>query len=139
MSDTEGTAYVWLRTHGGAQFIPLGPRGEIVLWPSRAGVEKWDVIYAPPRGEWSRLHSCLDTASAVAQAETEAEARSGGLNVTRSASWRKKQVSDQQRDLAASMGLALPDGKGVRAGDVSDLITTAVASRKLDRFLPKSG
>jgi superfamily II DNA or RNA helicase len=129
------TAYAWLRTAGGVQFIPLGGNGEILLWPSRDGDEKWDVAYAPPRGTWERLHEGLDLGMAMAWAETEATDRSN-LNMTKSASWRKKPASEKQLRVAAYLGFQIPEG--ARAGLVSELIDRAVASRKLDRFLPST-
>lgn len=127
-------AYSWLRTNAGVQFIPLGDNGEIVLWPARDEPEKWDVAYAPPRGTWERLHTGLDLGIAMAWAETEASDRSS-LNMTRSASWRKKPASPKLIGLLKYAGKEVPDG--VRAGLASDLFAVTVASRKLDRFVPR--
>jgi superfamily II DNA or RNA helicase len=129
-------AYSWLRTHAGVQFIPLGDNGEIVLWPSSCDAEKWDVAYAPPRGTWERLHECLDLGMAMAWAETEATDRSS-LNMTKSAAWRKKPASPKLVGLLRYAGQSVPDG--IRAGLASDLFAVTIASRKLDRFVPKSG
>lgn len=138
-------AYSWLRTHGGIQFIALGGKGEIVLWPSREP-EKWDVAYVPPNGtvqsvragqaRWDRLHAGLDLGMAMAWAETEATDRSD-LNMTKTAAWRKKPASEKQVKVLRYLGIAAPDG--LRAGLASNLIDVATASRKLDPFLPKSG
>jgi superfamily II DNA or RNA helicase len=129
-------AYSWLRTHGGVQFIPLGDTGEILIWPSREETEKWDVAYAPPRGNWERLHEGLDLGMAMAWAETEAMDRSS-LNMTKSAAWRKKPASPKLVGLLRYAGKTVPDG--IRAGLASDLFAVTIASRKLDRFVPKSG
>lgn len=129
-------AYAWMRTPGGVQFIGLGGNGEILLWPSANEPEKWDVAYAPPRGNWERLHTDLDLGIAMAWAETEADDRSG-LNMTKSASWRKKPASEKQLGLLRYLGVNPPEG--LRAGDASNLIDTAMASRKLDRYLPRTG
>ena len=128
-------AYSWLRTNAGVQFIPLGGEGEIVIWPNRDEAEKWDVAYAPPRGTWERLHEGLDLGMAMAWAETEATDRSS-LNMTKSASWRKKPASPKLIGLLRYAGQTVPDG--IRAGLASDLFAVTVASRKLDRFVPRS-
>lgn len=128
-------AYSWLRTRGGVQFIPLGDNGEILLWPSRDEAEKWDVAYAPPRGDWKRLHTGLDLGIAMAWAETEATDRSS-LNMTRTAAWRKKPASPKILGLLRYAGQQVPDG--IRMGLASDLFAVTIASRKLDRFLPRS-
>ena len=127
-------AYSWLRTHGGVQFIPLGDNGEILLWPNRDEAEKWDVAYAPPRGKWERLHEGLDLGIAMAWAETEATDRSE-LNMTRTASWRKKPASPKLVGLLRYAGQNVPDG--IRAGLASDLFAVTIASRKLDPFMPR--
>jgi hypothetical protein len=128
-------AYSWLRTRGGVQFIPLGDNGEILLWPNRDEAEKWDVAYAPPRGNWERLHTGLDLGIAMAWAETEATDRSS-LNMTRTAAWRKKPASPKILGLLKYAGQQVPDG--IRMGLASDLFAVTIASRKLDRFLPRS-
>lgn len=125
-------AYSWLRTNAGVQFIPLGDNGEILIWPSKGGEEKWDVAYAPPRGNWERLHEGLDLGMAMAWAETEATDRSS-LNMTRTASWRKKPATPKLIGLLKYAGHTVPDG--IRAGIASDLFAVTIASRKLDRFV----
>ncbi|MFD8226919.1 DEAD/DEAH box helicase [Streptomyces massasporeus] len=129
------TAYSWLRTSGGVQFIPCGDNGEILLWPSRNEMEKWDVAYAPPQGNWERLHEGLDLGMAMAWAETEATDRAS-LNMTRTASWRKKPATEKQIKILRYAGYTVPDG--LRAGIASDLLAVTIASRKLDRFLPST-
>jgi hypothetical protein len=73
---------------------------------------------------------------AMAWAETEASDRSS-LNMTKSASWRKKPASPKLVGLLKYAGKTVPEG--IRAGLASDLFAVTVASRKLDRFVPKSG
>lgn len=126
-------AYRWLRTRAGVQFIPLGGNGEIVLWPS-AEEGLWDVALVPDksRQQWQRLHTGLDLSMAMAWGESEAEERSA-INTGKSASWRKKAASTAQLGFAQSLGCEVPEG--ARAGDVGDLISTALASRKIDRFV----
>lgn len=129
-------AYQWLRTKAGVQFIPLGGNGEIVLWPSRETEGLWDVVWAPSERKvpWKRLHESLDLGMAMAWGESEAEERSD-LNTGKAAAWRRKPPSEGQIRYARTLGHEV--GDGMRAGDVGDLISVAVASRKIDKFVPK--
>lgn len=131
-------AYQWLRTAGGVQFIPLGGAGEILLWPSQEA-EEWDVVHAPEdnyrRGPWVRLHTGLALSMAMAWGESEADERSL-LNTGKNASWRKKKASEGQLRYATRLLGREPD-ENLRAGEVGDLISTAVASRNIDRYLPR--
>jgi superfamily II DNA or RNA helicase len=124
-------AYQWLRTDKGVQFIPLGTQGELLLWPSDGGL--WDVVWAPAvRGEkWVRLHTGLELGMAMAWAESEADERSD-LNTSKAASWRRKPASDRQISYARTLGRPLSEG--ARAGEAGDVISVALASRKIDRF-----
>jgi hypothetical protein len=128
-------AYSWLRTAGGVQFVPLGDNGEIFLWPTRGEMEKWNVVYSPPRGQAEILHKGLDLGIAMAWAETEAMDRSS-LNMTKSAAWRKKPASPKLIGLLRYAGHTVPDG--IRAGLASDLYSVTVTSRKLDPYLPRT-
>jgi superfamily II DNA or RNA helicase len=130
-------AYQWLRTEKGVLFIPLGGSGEILLWPSQAeGL--WDVVHAPEdpatrrRGPWVRLHTALDNGMAMAWGESEAEERSL-INTGRKAAWRKKPASAAQRGHFALRGREVPED--ARAGEVGDMISVALASRVIDRYV----
>lgn len=128
-------AYQWLRTAAGIQFIPLGGSGEIILWP---GEEEglWDVVWAPEgRGRWQRLHTSLELSMAMAWGESEGEERSA-INTGKAASWRKKKASEAQVRFAGNLGQTVTED--MRAGEVGDLISTALASKKIDRFVPRS-
>lgn len=129
-------AYQWLRTAGGVQFIPLGGSGEILLWPS-AEAGQWDVVWAPEarKQPWQRLHTGLELGMAMAWGESEAEERSQ-LNTGKSAAWRRKKASDAQVNYART--LKCPAEDGMRAGEVGDMISVALASRKIDRWARKA-
>jgi superfamily II DNA or RNA helicase len=124
-------AYQWLRTKKGVQFIPLGGAGEILLWPAEG---LWDVVWAPAERKvpWQRLHTGLELSMAMAWGESEAEERSA-INTGKGASWRKKKASEAQVNYAARLGQDVPEG--ARAGEVGDLISVSLASRKIDRFV----
>lgn len=129
-------AYQWLRTVKGVQFIPLGSNGEVLLWPSQQeGL--WDVVWAPsqPKVPWERLHTGLELAPAMAWGESEAEERSD-LNTSRNASWRKRPASESQIRYARQFTRDVLEG--MRAGEVGDIISTGLASRKIDRYVPRS-
>lgn len=128
-------AYQWLRTRAGVQFIPLGGAGEILLWPCADTDGLWDVVHAPERGTWVRLHTCLDLGMAMAWGESEAEERSL-INTGKSASWRRKRASEAQLRFARNLGYE--PGEDNRAGDVGDMISTGLASRKIDRFVRRA-
>lgn len=124
-------AYQWLRTRGGVQFIPLGGNGEILLWPSAEIPGLWDVAWAPERGRWERLHTGLELGMAMAWGESEADERSA-INTGRAASWRKKRASEAQVRYARGLGFEVTED--MRAGEVGDMISVGIASRKIDRF-----
>lgn len=127
------TAYQWLSTAKGIQFIPLGGNGLIALWPCVDQEGLWDVVHVPEdKAPWQRLHTCLDLGMAMAWGESEAEERST-INTGKSASWRRKPASEAQVRYARTLRQEVPEG--ARAGEVGDLISIGLASRKVDRFV----
>lgn len=127
-----GSTQSWLMTRGGVLFIPAGEGGEVLLWQSQTpGL--WDVVHAPKAGKWIRLHEALPLGTASAWAESEADDLAG-FNVRKTASWRKKRPSEAQLDFAAQLRIDLP--KDVRSGELGNLISVALASKRIDRFLP---
>lgn len=127
-------AYQWLRTRQGVQFIPLGGSGYVALWPCTGQEGLWDVVLVPEERKtpWQRLHTCLDLGMAMAWGESEAEERSE-INTGKSAAWRRRAASPAQLRYAGNLGQTVTEG--ARAGDVADLISTGLASRKIDRFV----
>jgi hypothetical protein len=102
----------WLRTRGGVLFIPL-KGGFVVLWPSRDGEpDHWDVWGVP-------------------------EGPGKSVPLQRNADWRRQKVSPRMLAVARSMRLDV--GPGDRAGQVSDQMAIAQASRKLDHLLKGLG
>ena len=127
------TAYQWLTTSKGVQFIPLGGNGLVVLWPCAEQEGRWDVVHVPAdKSPWQRLHTCLDLGMAMAWGESEAEERSD-INTGKAASWRRKPASEAQVRYAQTLRQKVPEG--ARAGEVGDIISTGLASRKVDRFV----
>lgn len=121
----------WLRTGAGVMFIPA-EAGEVFLWPEDGGT--WTVAHAPKGEKWRRLHTGLTLGTAMAWAETEADELSG-FSVRRSASWKKTKASAPQLAFAATLGLDVPEK--ARKGEIGDMISTALASRKIDRYVGK--
>jgi hypothetical protein len=86
------------------------------------------------REPWQRLHTCLELGMALAWGESEADDRSS-VNTSKSASWRKKPPSEAQ--LRYAKQCRVQPEEGMRAGEVGDLISIALASRKVDKYMPK--
>lgn len=128
-----GSTQSWLMTKGGVLFIPAGEAGEVLLWASRTPGH-WDVVHAPKTGKWIRLHEGLPLGTAQAWSESEADDLAG-FNVRKTASWRKKKPSEAQLKFAGQLGINLPPD--VRSGDLGNLISVAIASRRIDKFLPR--
>lgn len=128
-----GSTQSWLMTRAGVLFIPAGESGEVLLWQSKTPGH-WDVVHAPKVGKWFRLHEALTLGTAQAWAETEADDLAG-FNVRKTASWRRKKPSEAQLNFASQLGIDLP--ADVRSGELGNLISVALASRKLDRYLPR--
>lgn len=127
------TAYQWLSTTRGIQFIPLGGNGLVALWPCVDQVGLWDVVHVPEgKQPWQRLHTCLDLGMAMAWGESEAEERSL-INTGKAASWRRKKASEAQLRMVSQFQFPVPEN--ARAGEVGDLISVGLASRKIDRFI----
>ncbi len=127
-----GSSQSWLTTPAGLMFIPAGD-GEVFLWSSeQTGL--WDVCYAPKRGKWEKIRSGLTLGTAQAWAETEADERAP-FNVRKTASWRRKKPSEAQLNFASQLRIDLPSD--VRSGDLGNLISVAMATRKFDRYMSR--
>jgi hypothetical protein len=126
-------AYQWLRTDKGVQFIPLGGNGLLLLWPCVDQEGLWDVVHVPEdKKPWQRLHTCLDLGMAMAWGESEADERSA-INTGKNASWRRKPASEAQIRYATNLHREISES--MRAGEVGDLISVGLASRRVDRFV----
>lgn len=128
-----GSSQSWLTTPSGLLFIPAGD-GEVFLWASdQPGL--WDVCYAPKSGKWQKVREGLPLGTATGWAETEADERAP-FNVRKGAAWRKKKPSEAQLGFARNLRIDLPTD--VRSGDLGNLISVALATRKFDRYLRRS-
>lgn len=120
----------WLRTAGGVMFIPAGDC-DILLWPNG---DAFDVAEAPRAGKWTRLHTSMPLEAAMGWAEVEAEDRGESIAL-RGASWRKRKAppTEPQCNLARGLGIVLTEG--TTKAQLSDLISVALTSRRVDRFV----
>lgn len=128
-----GSTSAWLQTPAGVWFIPTKDHF-VFLWPEvpdKTGpTDLWKVGVTPTRGkggEWRSRGDQIDIA--MAWAEAFAYDLDSSIS-SRTSSWRKKKPSDKMLDLAVALGI---DPAGLRAGELSDLITIALASRKFDK------
>lgn len=129
-----GSTSAWLRTYAGVWFLPAGERLVAILPAPRTGA--YDVIsmhrYHRGTGRWI-VRDVDDLAYAMAWAEGDV---SPGEKTTaaRERPWRAKRPSAAQLYAARRHGLALSDD--MLSGEVSNLITVAEASVRIDSGLP---
>lgn len=128
-----GSASAWLQTPAGVWFIPT-KNDYVVLWPEvpdkTSNTDLWKVGVTPVAakgGEWVIRGQSIDMA--MAWAESVACDIDSSIS-SRKAPWRKRKPSEKMTDFAVSLGI---DPDGLRAGEMSDLITISLASRKFDR------
>lgn len=127
----------WLRTQGGIYFLSAGADSYVFLSPSTALIGGWDVAWcskgrAKRDGGFSD-HIGVGMEYALAWGEELAVEKGGELMDTytsKGAPWRRRRATDKQLGLALSLGLTVdPD---IRAGDLSKVIDTHLASARID-------
>lgn len=128
---------VWLQTAGGYWFIPASG-GHVALLPGPGG--QYAVALFPPGGAPPKYSPpAPDITLAMALGEQHAAAadrRNGAHTATRDAVWRRRAApTGKQLALCERMRVAVPPG--ATAGDISDLISVKVASRRIDRHFPR--
>jgi superfamily II DNA or RNA helicase len=131
------SASVWLQTSGGYWFIPAGG-GYIALLPGPGG--QYAVALFPPGDSPPQYGRPVpELALAMALGEERASAMDGrGVARVRTASrdapWRRRNAAPSEKQLAACRRMRVAVPPGANAGDVSDLISVRVASRRIDRY-----
>lgn len=124
----------WLATKGGVMFISAGEY-TYFLWPSKAEAGGWDVCWIDKGGRASLTpHMGLPMELAMSWAEAEAEDH-GSFSVSRKAAWRKGKPSQAMVDYARMLGI--PDIESMGKSDLSDAISVAKESRRLDPQLAR--
>ena len=127
---------VWLQTPMGTWFIPAGDN-LVFLWPDEAVPGLWMIGVAASKGAPGAakpVASGLTMDWAIERAEwwarriVEKSSRGGRVD-SRRAGWRTRESSPQANNYARSLGCVVPPGAD--AGHVSDLISTALATRAL--------
>lgn len=127
----------WLRTQCGTYFLSAGNDAYVFLSPSAALIGNWDVAWcskgrAKRDGGFSE-HIGVGMEYALLWGEELASDMGGELMDTytsKGAPWRRKRATDKQLGLAESLGLTV--GPEIRAGDLSKLIDTHLASARID-------
>lgn len=137
----------WLRTRAGVFFLPAGVR-YIAIFPARPQTpEQWfdhfagrhfgyDVITMHKdqlHTERALVEGIPDLSYAMAWAEgdlTPAEK----TTATKERSWQARPPTDKMRGLAERLQIWVPPG--ARMGEVSNMITLALATKRIDGHLP---
>lgn len=119
----------WLRTPRGVWFLQAGD-DLVFLTPDASGEPgRYAVARCPVyRAGGEFLHTGLDLDMAMSWGEDVAS--DGAVLTRKSASWRKREPSGGQLGKATGLGVVVPPG--ATRGDVADLITTALATVRLD-------
>jgi len=122
----------WLTTRAGILFISCGDT-EVFLFKNRDDPTLMDVVGMVQGQQYPVRHpehQGLDLSTAMAWGEVVAEDIQG-FSTSRSASWRKNKPSERQVELARRWGV---DPTGLRRGELSDAMSVAMASARLDRY-----
>lgn len=143
----------WLRTEGGAYFLPAGKEGYVFLVPAGSGpyTVAWctkshrtpwvcplsvhDQDCEPRHGKLGGLteHAGLDAELAFAWGEDLAVDMGADPYETltkRSAPWRRKPASDAAKGEARRLGIKFPET--IKGGELSDRISKVKASQRID-------
>jgi hypothetical protein len=144
-----GSSMAWLRTRAGVFFLPAGDRYVAVLpaaprtpgewfehFAGRGAALGYDVVSMHKNQAHTRrtiAAAVPDLSYAMAWAEgdiTPAEK----TTASKERSWRARGPSDKMMALAGRLGIYVPPG--ARMGEVSNMITLALASKRIDSDLP---
>lgn len=130
----ESSSQAWLQTPAGVWFIPTRDHF-VFLWPtdfSAMEVGEWRIGIRTVKKRGGQWHP--DTwAMADAMMVAEAEAMTLDSSIaSRRAPWRRRRPSSAMISFAASFGIReIPDD--IRAGELSNMISTVQATRLFDR------
>ncbi len=140
-----GSTMAWLRTRAGVFFIEAGERyiailpgrpGSAAAWLDHFGGRRpfcgFDVIAVAKRGPLERreiVGGVEDLAYAMAWAEGAVTAVEK-TTATKERSWRARPPSPKLRELAERLRIFVPPG--ARMGEVSNMVSLVLASRRID-------
>lgn len=132
----------WKYTRGGVPFLPTAKQGQGYVFVVQSP-DGWRVWHRG-RGKVEILATAPDLELAMALAEDEAQERGGDIGrliADKGRAWRKKPPSEEMIAFAERLGIntraIVQDRRSGKAGRLSDLIDTVVASRRLDRIAEK--
>lgn len=139
----------WLRTRAGVFFIPAGDRYIAILPSPPQTPDQWHEHFFGRGGQWGYdvvtmhknqlrteraiVRAVPDLSYAMAWAEgdvTPAEK----TTAAKGRSWQAMRPSEKTRALAAQLSIYVPPG--AKQGEVSNMITLALATRRIDAHLP---
>lgn len=129
--DLFGTSHqAWLRTERGVWFLSASDR--LIFLAPGAEVGLYSVARCPTKGQGGEfLVSNVDLSMAMSWGEQYAQEGFGDkVLVHKGAKWRAQEPSQGQLDVAVRMGL--PTTMGLNKGELSDLISTRIATQRLD-------
>ena len=146
-----GSAMAWLRTRAGVFFLPAGDRYIAILPGAPRTQEQWQAHFAGLDYGFTgydvitmhkdRLHTervivagVEDLAYAMAWAEGDITSTERAVAM-RERSWRARVPSPKMTAFAQKLGL--PVSPYAKAGEVSNMITLTLGSRRIDGHLPK--
>lgn len=126
-----GSKSAWLRTYAGIWFIPAGDR-LIVLKPQDNGL--WGVVWCHktrrPSGWIASDVADLGYAMSMAEANISPHEKAAA---SRKRAWRAADPDATQMALAAKYGLVV--GRGMRKGEVAEMISVVEGSARIDPYL----
>jgi superfamily II DNA or RNA helicase len=139
----------WLRTRAGVFFIPAGDRYIAVLpsppsspeawmdhFAGRGGLYGYDVVTmhkSQLRTERAIVRGVPDLSYAMAWAEGDVTP-SEKTTAAKDRSWQARPPTEKMRGLAERLHIYVPPG--ARMGEVSNMITLALATKRIDHHLP---
>jgi len=128
-----GSVMQWLRTRAGVFFLAAGERYIAIVPGASAG---YDVVAMHKSqshtGRWI-VQGVEDLSYAMAWAEGDVTSGEK-MTATKERSWRARPPTDKIRDFAQRLGLDV--ASGARMGEVSNMITLTLASRRIDPHIP---
>lgn len=144
-----GSAMAWLRTYAGVFFLAAGDRYIAILPAQPRGEDQWMAHFAGSplflgfdviamhkdqrNSERVVVAGVEDLSYAMAWAEGEVTA-SERLTAAKERAWRARPPTEKMRAFAER--LRVPVAPGARMGEVSNMITLSLASRRIDAGLP---
>ena len=131
-----GSGMAWLRTRAGVWFIPAGERYIAILPGYQAGTYDVTAMHKTRQrtGVWIAT-GIADLSYAMAWAEGEVTPAEKAT-ATKERSWRAVRPSDKMLAFAAQLRILV--APGMRAGELSNMITLALASNRIDAALPRA-